>query len=156
MNNDFKVVSECYLCKKEELQILNQPDGGTLMQCINCGFSSNNLLEGSMSDNEYFTKLDPQIQKWSTESNGFIWTPSILNLQTGMIYPINDKDGNLKWALAMLVEINDGEKEDYKKPDGSYFQHRYDVNNQKVYDKFEEAIIEAESTYQEKNPISSK
>lgn len=155
-NEDFKVVSECYLCGKEELQVLNTPDNGTLMQCIHCGFSSNSLLEGSMSDNEYFQKLDNQIKSWSVESNGFIWTPSILNLQTGMIYPLNDKDGNLKWAFAMLVPINEGEREEYKKPDGTYFEHKYDVNNQKVYDKFEDAIVSAEKDYQDKNPIIKK
>jgi transcription elongation factor Elf1 len=154
MKEDFKVVSECYLCGKEELQIINSKDsGGTLMQCIHCGYSSNNLLEGKMDENEYFSTLDDQIKKWSKESNNFIWTPSILNLQNGMIYPINDENNNLKWAFASLVKINEAEKEEYKKPDGTYFENRYDVNNQKLFDEFNQAVFQAEKDFKKENPL---
>ena len=90
--------------------------------------------------------MDENIKSWSTESNGYIWTPAVVNLKNGIIYPV-DKLETMKWAFAPLVKILKEEKENYKKPDGTYFEHRYDIENQKVFEQFREAVITAESEY---------
>ena len=54
-----------------------------------------------------------------------------------MVYPHKDNRGDLKWALAKMVDIPELEREKYPKEDGSgYYDRRFDVENALSYDSF--------------------
>ena len=136
---DFKITVDCPICNKKELNVVNKEI--SLMQCISCGYSTSKDYEGTRKDNSNFNKLDESMKKWSKESRGHIWIPSILNLSIGLYYPIEEKK-SMKWAFAPLVNIKDSDKGDYKKEDGSYYDQRYDMDNQLIFDKFYQGILE--------------
>jgi len=136
---DFKITVDCPICNKKELNVVNKEI--SLMQCISCGYSTSEDYEGTRKDNSNFNELDESMKKWSKESRGHIWIPSILNLSIGLYYPIEEKK-SMKWAFAPLVNIKDSDKGDYKKEDGSYYDQRYDMDNQLIFDKFYQGILE--------------
>ena len=135
----FKITVECPICDKKELNVINKEI--SLMQCISCGYSTSDEYKGTRKDNSNFNDLDDNMKKWSKESRGHIWIPSILNLSIGLYYPIEEKK-SMKWAFAPLVSVKDSEKENYKKDDGSYYNHRYDMDNQLIFDEFYRGILE--------------
>ena len=136
---DFKITVDCPICNKKELNVVNKEI--SLMQCISCGYSTSEDYKGTRKDNSNFDELDESMKKWSKESRGHIWIPSVLNLSIGLYYPIEEKK-SMKWAFAPLVNVKDSDKENYKKEDGSYYDHRYDMDNQLIFNKFYQGILE--------------
>jgi len=149
MNDKLKLVVNCPLCGEKELNIISSQD--ELMQCLSCGYSTNNSLTGKMSENEEFNKMDKEIRHLSKEQNDQIWTPSILNLPLGLLHPSGKKhDGGytLKWTFSPLIDVKDEEKENYKKEDGTFYSKRYDMDNQVFFDNFGQAILEINTIHE--------
>ena len=109
-----KIQIKCPLCEADELQVLTPQPNTKLMQCISCGYSTSTELMGTKKDNNRFKSFDDAIKKWSKEVNGYIWTPSIVHLPIGIIYPEADDD-NLNWIFARMVDIQKEERKNYNK-----------------------------------------
>ena len=146
MSMDKKIVIECPLCSKEELNVEMGERSNGLQQCISCGYSTNDnfILDtknSTITDNSEFRKLDDFMQKYSMVKNGYIWVPSVMKLPIGIYYP-SDKDGGIIWMFAPLVTIPDSEKEKYPSPEGGYYTKRYDMEKQLEFENFGEGLIE--------------
>ena len=132
------VIIKCNLCGKKSLHInkLEETDGD-VRQCINCGYSTNTNLKGTMEENESFKGFSKFIQKYSKEDSGHIWYPSMINLPIGSLYPI-EKENQLKWALVKMVDIPEEEQKNY--PDelnpGKFLTKTLDYDNQEIFDEY--------------------
>ena len=145
MNTDqnSKIIMICPLCDDRELQVSNT--GLNLMQCISCGYSTSDNYIGDKKDNKSFNELDDEMKKWSKEKNGQIWIPAVVNLPVGLYYPVDVKD-EMKWAMAPLVDIPEDEKDNYKKEDETYYEKKYDIDNQMIFDNFGKGITTINNT----------
>ena len=134
-----KIVSTCPLCEEKSLHVIEEDGIGT-QQCINCGYATTNKFVGTKEDNEVYKTLPEEMQSWSKEVNGRIWIPSMITLPFGTLYPTNI-NGEMKWAFAEMVDIPEEEQENYPREDGNGFHtKKYDMENQKIYDIFLEAM----------------
>jgi len=139
-----KIQIKCPLCESDELQVLTPQPNTKLMQCISCGYSTSSQLMGTMEENEQFKRFDESIKTWSREVNGYIWTPSIVHLPIGIIYPEVDGD-KLNWNFAKMVEIPEEEQKDYPKEDGKSYTKKFDFENSFKFDTFRDAVMNAET-----------
>ena len=148
---DFKIQIDCPLCGEKELQVLNPTPSTQLMQCIACGYSTSTDLKGDKETNERFQGFDEQMKKWAVEKNGHVWTPSIVNLPIGIIYPeavaeTEDEEGKLIWRFARMVDVTEEEKEKYPRENGEgYYTKRYDFQNSWKYDTFKDTVFNVET-----------
>ena len=133
------LISNCFLCEEKALHVAGTEDA-QVMQCINCGYTTSTKFRGTKEKNEEFQKLGEDMKNWAVEKNGKIWIPSIITLPVGMLYPINDKDGKIKWSFAPMVEITEEEKKEFPNPSGGYYEKRIDTDNPIIYDKFIEGM----------------
>ena len=130
------IISNCFLCEEHSLHVVGK-EGAQVMQCINCGYTTTSKLTGTKETNEEFQKLSEDMKNWAVEKKSHIWIPSVITLPVGMLYPI-DKDDEMKWAFAPMVEISEDEKKKYPNPNvpGKFYEKRIDTDNPIVYDKF--------------------
>jgi Zn ribbon nucleic-acid-binding protein len=135
-----KIVSNCPLCEEKSLHVIEEDGIGT-QQCINCGYATTSKFIGTKEDNEMYKTLPEEMQSWSKEVNDRIWIPSMITLPFGTLYPINI-DGEMKWAIAEMVDIPNEEQLKYPNPQGGYYDKMYDTDNQKVYDVFIDAMVD--------------
>ena len=133
----FQIVSDCSLCGEHSLHNLNDGELKT-RQCLNCGFVTSERYKGKIVDNELYNELPEDMKKWATESDGYIWIPSLLTLPTGMIYPVAGEKESLKWAVAF------GEKDDT----GTIV---YGTKDNKSYDDFHVAMFMLSRSIENKN-----
>ena len=89
------------------------------------------------------------MKNWAVEYEGRIWIPTMMTLPMGMLYPFNekpddDKDKNMKWGYAEMVDISEEEQKNYPVPnqEGMFYKKTYDVDNAKTYDTFFSAMLE--------------
>ena len=136
-----RIVSNCSLCGEKSLHVVEEDDIDT-QQCINCGYATSTNFIGTKEDNEMYKTLPEEMQSWSKEANGRVWIPSLITLPFGTLYPTN-VDGEMKWGFAEMVDIPEDEQENYPREDRNGFHtKRYDMENQKIYDIFLEAMAE--------------
>ena len=133
------IVSNCFLCGEHSLHIMGKEES-QIMQCINCGYVTSTKYMGPKEQNEEYKKLPEDMKKWSKWENNRTWIPSIITLPIGMLYPV-DKDKKMKWAFAPMVEIKEEEKENYKNPNGGYYEKRIDTDDPLIYDKFLDGML---------------
>ena len=145
-----QMISNCPLCEGNSLHILGE-DQTQLMQCLNCGYTSTSKFIGDKETNEEYNKLTDDMKKWSKEENGRIWIPTMLTLPVGMLYPQDDKEGNMKWYFSEMVDIPEEEQKDYPIPGDTeqYYEQRYDVEKAKEYDEFFEGMLELNNRLKE-------
>ena len=149
-----KIVSNCPLCDEHSLHVIEEDGIGT-QQCINCGYATTNKFIGTKEDNETFKTLPEEMQSWSKEVNDRIWIPSMITLPFGTLYPFN-VDGKMKWACAEMVDIPEEEQDNYPDGNGGYFKQRYDIDNQKIFDIFLEAMAEMNERAKQNSVPESK
>ena len=140
---DKRVTIVCPLCGERELNVFHTEQ--ELMQCIGCGYSTNKnyQFEDDKTTNYQYKNLDPSMKRWSLEANGYIWLPSILTFDSGMLYPYEDKNEKMIWAFAPGVQILPSEQHKYPRENGEgNYEFRYDIENQVTFDSFGQAIIE--------------
>ena len=135
------LISNCFLCEEKALHVAGTEDA-QVMQCINCGYTTSTKFSGTKETNEEFQKLGEDMKNWAVESNGKIWIPSVITLPIGMLYPVNDDNGEMKWNFALMVEISEEERKKYPNPNvpGKFYEKRIDTDNPKVYDEFIEGM----------------
>ena len=149
-----KIVSTCPLCEEHSLHIIEEDGIGT-QQCINCGYATTSKFIGTREDNETYKTLPEEMQSWSKEVNGRVWIPSMITLPFGTLYPFNI-DGKMKWACAEMVDIPEEEQENYPDGNDGYFKQRYDIDNQKIFDIFLEAMGEMNERAKQNSVPKSK
>ena len=145
-----QMISNCPLCSEHSLHILGEEEA-QMMQCLNCGYTSTSKFVGDKETNEEYNKLTEDMKNWSKEFNGRIWIPTIMTLPVGMLYPQDDKDGNMKWYFSEMVDIPEEEQKNYPVPGDTeqYYERRYDIDNAKEYDEFFEGMVELNSRLKE-------
>lgn len=147
MNN---IVSNCPLCEQKALHVMGAGESQT-QQCIACGYATTFRFQGTRETNEIYKTLPEDMQSWSVEDNDRIWIPSMITLPFGTIYPIGVK-GEMKWAVALMVDIPEKEQINYPKEDKSGFHtQKYDTDNQKIYDLFLDAMGDMNKIAKENN-----
>jgi len=116
-----------------------------IQQCINCGYVTSEKfhIESTKENNTEFQNLPENMKDWAVESINYIWTPTIMTLPNGMLYP-EDVNGDMKWKFAEMIDIPEEEQKNYPIPnrDGEFYKRTYDVDNSKVYDIFFDAMYE--------------
>ena len=145
-----QMISNCPLCSEHSLHILGEEEA-QMMQCLNCGYTSTSKFVGDKETNEEYNKLTEDMKNWSKEFNGRIWIPTMMTLPVGMLYPQDDKDGNMKWYFSEMVDIPEEEQKNYPVPGDTeqYYERRYDIDNAKEYDEFFEGMVELNSRLKE-------
>jgi hypothetical protein len=133
------LISNCFLCEEKALHIAGTEEA-QVMQCINCGYTTSTKFNGTKETNEEFQKLGEDMKNWAVEENGNIWIPSIITLPIGMLYPINNKSKELKWAFAPMVEIPEDDRKDFPNGQGGFYDKKIDTDNAVVYDLFLEGM----------------
>ena len=135
------IIGNCPLCEERALHVAGTEDA-QVMQCINCGYTTTTKFTGMKETNEEFQKLGEDMKNWAVEKNGKIWIPSIITLPIGMLYPINNKNKELKWAFAPMVEIPEEDRKKYPNPNlpGKFYDKKIDTDNSVVYDLFIEGM----------------
>ena len=133
------IISNCFLCEEKALHIAGTEEA-QVMQCINCGYTTSTKFTGTKETNEEFQKLGEDMKNWAVESNGKIWIPSIITLPIGMLYPINNKSKELKWAFAPMVEIPEDERKDFPNGQGGFYDKKIDTDNAVLYNLFLEGM----------------
>ena len=139
---DMRLISNCPLCKDRALHVLGEIK---TQQCISCGYVTSErykLKDGQSKDNhKLYNELTDDMKKWSKVGNNRIWIPTIMTLPVGMLYPI-DKDGEMKWVFAPMIEIPKEEQKKYP-IDGQknkFYVRRYDTDNPKEAKWFGELL----------------
>ena len=133
------LISNCFLCEEKSLHVAGTEEA-QVMQCINCGYTTSTKFNGTKETNEEFQKLGEDMKNWAKEENGYIWIPSIITLPIGMLYPINNKSKELKWAFAPMVEIPEDDRKDFPNGQGGFYDKKIDTDNAVVYDLFLEGM----------------
>ena len=124
-----RIISNCVLCKEKSLHVVEEDQFGT-QQCVSCGYASTNAFKldesGDKESNENYKNLTDDMKKWSRVENNRVWIPSVITLPFGMLYPFDDKENNMKWSFAPMVEIPEDERKNFPTPDGkSHYERRY-------------------------------
>ena len=132
------IVSNCFLCEEHSLHVAGVEEA-QVMQCINCGYVSSTKFLGTKETNAEFQKLGEDMKKWAVEENNRIWIPSVITLPIGMLYPVDVED-KMKWSFAPMVDIPEGEKENYPNGEGGFYERKIDTENSTIYDEFIEGI----------------
>jgi len=143
------LISNCFLCDEKALHVAGTEEA-QVMQCINCGYTTSTRFKGTKETNEEFQKLGEDMKNWAKEENGYIWIPSIITLPIGMLYPINNKSKELKWAFAPMVEIPEEERKDFPNEQGGFYDKKIDTDNAIVYDLFIEGMTKVNELLKEK------
>ena len=133
------LISNCFLCGEKALHVAGTEEA-QVMQCINCGYTTSTKFRGIKETNEEFQKLGEDMKNWAKEENGHIWIPSIITLPIGMLYPINNKSKELKWAVAPMVEIPEEERKNFPNEQGGFYERKIDTDNPTVYNLFLEGM----------------
>ena len=145
------IIGNCPLCEERALHVAGTEDA-QVMQCINCGYTTTTKFTGMKETNEEFQKLGEDMKNWAVEKNGKIWIPSIITLPIGMLYPINNKNKELKWAFAPMVEIPEEDRKKYPNPSvpGKFYDKKIDTDNAVFYDLFIEGMTMINEKLKEK------
>ena len=150
-----KIISDCPLCSEHSLHVIGD-DTEAIMQCLHCGYVSSSKYIGDKDTNEEYKKLPDQMKKWTKSNKNRMWIPTMLTLPDGMLYPMDDKDGKMKWGLSPMVDIPKEEQKDYPDGNGGFYQKRYDPEKQVIYDSFFDAMIEINKKSSSGSPKLSK
>ena len=139
--SDFKIIIDCPLCGENELQVLKD-NGKEMMQCISCGYSTSDSMTGPKEDCDSFKEMDSNLKQWAKEAKGYVWIPSVLNLDIGILYPIKGDTQDMVWAFAPLVKIPEEEQKNYPMGDGGFYKTRYDTDKEIHFDGFAQGLLE--------------
>lgn len=149
------IITNCVLCEEKSLHIIGEGEAQT-QQCINCGYATAprfNISDGGKEKCEPYVTLTDEMKSWSQEANNHIWIPTILTLPFGLLFPENDKDGNLQWGFADLIYLSEEEQKKYPIPgtEDQFYRTKYDTDNATKYDTFLEAMVYVNSVAKKHN-----
>ena len=107
------------------------------MECYSQHFL---LSGGKKEDLENYNNLTDDMKKWSKETDTRVWIPSIITLPFGILCPIDDDDGNMKWSLSKMTEIPEDERENFPDGKGGFYSKKYDTDNSELFNTFLESL----------------
>jgi len=141
-NKDMGIISNCPLCEAHSLHLMN--DASKTQQCINCGYATSENLK-SENKTQIIEGLSEDMKEWHKICNENIWLPSFITLPMGMVFPINDEDGDgqsMKWGFAPMVDIPEDERNQYpiEGQEGKFHDRKYDTDKAEIYDEFISAL----------------
>jgi hypothetical protein len=149
------IISNCFLCDVHSLHVVGSDDE-KVSQCLNCGYVTSPKYKGTIEDNESYKKLSKEMRGWAVEVDNQIWIPTMITLPFGTLYPEN-RDDEIKWVFAEMVDIPEEEQKNYPKEDGSgFYEKTYDTDNGKVFDLFLEAMVEVNETAKNLSKLDKK
>ena len=160
MKNEItKIISNCPLCDEKSLHIVGD-DELQVQQCINCGYVTSEKfnIKSTKEENLEYQNLPEDMKNWSKETLNYIWMPTIMTLPFGMLYPVDivvpndNKDKVMKWAYAKMVDIPEEEQKNYPDERGGYFEKKYDIENQKIFDEFINAMVDINKMFKQDLP----
>jgi len=126
----------CKRCGSDACYAQEVNESITNYQCMGCGFISNSLMKPNSEFMLQQLEVLPELYKdiLFTDSEDYIWMPSTVNIPTmGMVF-INGADkNNWHWAAVKAVQITEGEKEAFKKKDGTYYEWKMDMETIKTF-----------------------
>ena len=106
------------------------------------------LLESQVS------KLTDEMKGWAVENNGRIWTPTMMTLPMGMLYPFNEvnektETENMYWKVAYMKSIPEEEQKNYPVPGykDAFYKKKYDTDNSEKYNLFLQVYQKQQSLY---------
>ncbi len=107
--------------------------------CIGCGFQTNSNLNESQYIISYEETL-PELHKdlRYSDLNNRYWYPATINFpQKGIIFANGTDKDNWKWTAMLATEVQEEEKEKFKKPDveNEYFTHKMDAKTAKHFER---------------------
>ena len=151
------IITNCPLCEEKSLHIIGEDEYQT-QQCINCGYAT--APRYKLSDDldkekcESYMALTEEMKSWSKLSRDYIWIPTILTLPFGLLFPENDKDGNLHWGFADLINLSEDEQKNYPIPGtkDQFYKTKYDTDNSIKFDTFLEAMVHVNDKAKESSP----
>ena len=141
------IISNCPLCEQKSLHVIGEGKLET-QQCIHCGYVTADKFKypktsdgRSLKENlKAFQELPEEMKKYHKDANDRFWIPTTMALPFGILYPFDDKDGNMKWAFAKMTPISEDKRKDFPVPgtekDPKYYDKKYDTDNPEVYDEF--------------------
>jgi len=130
----------CKKCGSDACYAQEVNESITNYQCMGCGFISNSLMKPGTEFMQQQEEVLPELYKdlFFTDSEGHIWMPSTVNIPTmGMVFANGTDKLNWAWAAVKAVQINEAEKEAFKKKDGSYYEYRMDMETLKNFSEKE-------------------
>ena len=149
-----KIVSNCPLCEEHALHVLGEDELQT-QQCIHCGYVTSDKLklDGILKeDSSEYKKLTDEMKEWSTVKNDRMWLPTMMVLPFGMLYPMNDENGELQWAFSEMIDIPEEEQKNFPREDGNgFYKTKMDTDNAKIYDLFYKGLSELNQKMKEKS-----
>ena len=121
------------VCFVEETLIEEKPFESFM--CFSCGMTSNSFMAIDSEHLEKATENNTQLMndlKIVDEKRGLVWFPSVVNMgERGIIYP-DGKANDWYWNYAKVVEVPEGEREQYDGHD-----KKLDIENPEVFGQFE-------------------
>ena len=113
--------------------------------CFQCGMTTNSHFALDSEHLEKATENNTQLMndlKIIDNDRGLVWFPSVVNMgEKGIIYP----DGELTdwyWYYAKVVDIPEDEQKKYPNGQGGFHTHKYDIDDQVIYDHFYQCLEE--------------
>ena len=156
MDKNISIITNCSLCDEKSLHVIGEGEAQT-QQCINCGYATAprfNIKDGGKEKCKPYTTLTEEMKSWSQEASNHIWIPTILTLPFGLLFPENNKDGNLHWGFADLIYLSEDEQKKYPVPGSTdqFYKTKYDTDNAVKFDTFLEAMVHVNYKAKESNP----
>jgi len=129
---------ECNRCSSNACYVTEVSPKVNTYQCFGCGFMSNSVMTRDSQFLKEQMEVLPDLYKslMVEDENGLVWMPTTINQpEIGMIFANGSSADNWKWAAVKAVKIKEEEKEKFKKKDGTYFEHKMDMETERLFDE---------------------
>ena len=106
--------------------------------CLQCGYTTNTLLLVNTESVLSYESMIPSLFKdiKFVDSEGFVWFPTTITKEgIGIIFPDGTSKDNWRWSVARHIPVEEGEKERFKKSDGTYHKYKTDMKNVLQFDQ---------------------
>jgi len=130
-------LASCRKCKSP-LCYERHAEGIVFWDCLQCGYSTNTLLLINTDTVLSYESMLPSLFRdiKYVDEEGFVWFPTTVNKEgIGIIFPDGTSKEDWKWAVALHIPVEEGEKERFKKKDGSYHKYKTDMKNVMHFDQ---------------------
>ena len=131
-----KIKCPCPVKQEKSCFVEKTDEGFESFLCFDCGYTSNSALklnsEESKQQTQNYTTLVKDL-KIEDEERDLEWYPSVINMGAmGMIYPEGTSD-LWNYKVAKVKEIPEGERSNYPKEGGGFYETFLDVDGAESY-----------------------
>jgi Zn ribbon nucleic-acid-binding protein len=132
-------VIDCPVCYDQDSCFEDIQEEFKSYMCFNCGFMSSTYYTKDSDNKVEGTSQLVNDLKFFDKEREIYWYPSVVNMgKLGIIYPEGSVD-NWKWRFAVVVEVEEDEKESYPVLDeeGKFYTEKLDVENAMEFGQYE-------------------